>query len=177
MQIDRTAVGLVIIGLVLMTTPVIAPPGPVLEHDTSWSVRDTNVSDLRQHSYGVYHYGNLSDRGQEIYEAALRADSAYSVPKGDGAPEFQYLDSEGIEALEDEPLQRRAEMSVVIVRPNESSLPPADEYFEQQRYDAVRTQQRDPEVGSGAYLLQFAALFVGVSLLCLGGYLTFGRPG
>lgn len=175
MDSDVRVIGLGLLGVVLIAMPVIAPPAPVLEHDSGMSVRSTNASELAAQSYGIYHYENLSDRAQQIYRETLRNGGEHRVPLGEGASEFQYLDREALNAYEDEPLGGTAETVVVIIRPNDSSLPPADEGLGQKRYDAMTTREIEPAVGSGAYVPQFAALLVGVNVLCLSSYLLVGR--
>lgn len=175
MNSDVRVIGLGLLGVVLITMPVIAPPTPVLEHDSGMSVRSANASELAAQSYAIYQYENLSDRAREIYRDTLRKGGQHRVPLGEGASEFQYLDREALRASEDEPLRGSAETAVVIVRPTDSSLPPADERLGQDRYDAMTTREIEPAVGSGAYVPQFAALLVGVNVVCLSGYLLFGR--
>ena len=181
---------LVVLAVVLLVVPAVFPVQPVLIHDTDRTTRDS-PSELREQGVPVVAYENLSERGQELYVETLRNDGEYRVPKGEGAPEFDYLtDAERREAFRND--NESAVRSVVIERPeDDSDLPPADEFGvgpgdeeeeelsgdEQERretmrrYDAMRTTTEQPPLDSPPQLLRLGAALLAVISLGVGGYL------
>ena len=101
-------------------------------------------SELRAEGYTVIEYENLSERGREIYEAALRSPGgAYTVPVGQGAPAFPYDGADGLGDVNGRAAfdERQRLTSVVIERPDDADLPPADEPVE--RLEAERPPRDD----------------------------------
>ena len=188
----RNVVGtaLVALAIVLFVVPALFPVQAVLVHDTRDRV-EGSPSELRDEGHEVIAYENLSERGQELYVETLRNDGEYRVPKGEGAPEFDYLtDAERREAFRND--NESAVRSVVIERPeDDSDLPPADEFGvgpgdeeeeelsgdEQERretmrrYDAMRTTTEQPPLDSPPQLLRLGAALLAVISLGVGGYL------
>ena len=179
---------LVVLAVVLFVVPAVFPVQPVLSHDTDRSTRDS-PSELREQGVPIIAYENLSERGQELYVETLRNDGEYRVPKGEGAPEFDYLtDAERREAFRND--NESAVRSVVIERPeDDSDLPPADEFSvgpgdeeelsgeererreTMRRYDAMRTTTEQPPLDSPPQLLRLGAALLAVISLGVGGYL------
>jgi hypothetical protein len=188
---------LVVVGIALLVAPALVPIPPVLMHDTGMRTLD-NESQLRAEGFRIIAYENMSDRGQQLYVESLEADGVYSVPLGQGAPEFGYPTAGELGQVEDYQERRRLEM-VVIERPEDDShLPPADEPAEDARYvkeryeheypnrtppteeeiqeqiaryDMMTTRTDNPPPGDPASLARLAAAALGVVSLGTGGYL------
>jgi len=163
-----------VLGIALIAAPVVAPPSNELVHDTrvSWNY---TVEEAANNSYAVYQYANLSERAQSLYTSALRNGGRYTVPAGGGATEFQYPTEEQAEQFTSDQNADLSRVSVAIVRPSDSSLPPANERTGSEQIDVMTTWEKELEIGSGAYIPQFVALFLGVCLLAIAGYLRFGH--
>jgi len=181
MQVAWKPIVLVMVGLVLLAFPIFAPPESVLEHDTGeeWGDfhrNETNVTLMEEFHYDVYQYGNLSDRAQTLYVKALKNGGKFTVSKGEGAPEFQYPSRD--EILEDrDNVRKTMSMNLVaIIRPNDSSLPPADEPEGFRQVDRMSTTERRPGLLSTARVPHLLAILSGTSLIGTGGYMYIGRP-
>ncbi|WP_436907353.1 hypothetical protein [Halosimplex marinum] len=190
----RNTIGtaLVVLAAVLFTVPAVFPVQAMLLHDTG-SYATGPPEELRQEGHEIIAYGNLSERGQELYRKALENDGEYRVPVGEGAPEFSYLNqTERRQAYEND--NASAVQPVVIERPEEGGdLPPADEpdfrpppgenvsEEERQRaeatlrYDAMRTETSEPPLGATPQLLRLASVLLAVLSLGVGGYLLSSR--
>ena len=144
---DTAGTVLLAVGVVALLLPALFPVQQVLYHGTQAGTM-ADGSELRAEGYTVIEYENLSERGQEIYVAALQSpDGAYTVPVGQGAPEFPY---DGADDRDD--VSGRAEFekrqrltSVVIERPDGADLPPADEPVE--RLDREQPPREDAASG------------------------------
>lgn len=140
---------LVVLGIVLLVGPALFPVQPVLYHDTSDRAIG-NATELEAAGITIVAYENLSERGQQLYVASLRADGEYSVPVGAGAPEFAYPTPAELGAVEDY-RQRQSMTRIAIERPPDADLPPADEpvQFAEDRVRNERERDRrsesDPE--------------------------------
>ncbi|WP_459194439.1 hypothetical protein [Halosimplex sp. J119] len=181
---------LVVLAIVLFTVPAFFPVQPVLVHDTDRSV-NAPPEELRQEGYRIIGYENLSSRGQELYVEALKQRRDYSVPQGQGADEFPYLNQTEIQQVYRN--DNRSDLDqVVIKRPaDDSGLPPAGEYYHERdpeetnmteqereqrreralRYDAIETTMEQPPLGATPQLLRLAAVLFAVLSLGVGGYL------
>ncbi|WP_324661604.1 hypothetical protein [Haloarcula sediminis] len=133
---------LLVVGVAALLVPALFPVQQVLYHDTGAGTT-ANGSELEAEGYTVIEYENLSQRGQEIYVAALRSPQReYTVPVGQGAPEFPYSaateigDTNGPEKFE----ERQRRTSVVIERPDDADLPPPDEPV-----DRIQSERIQPE--------------------------------
>ena len=184
---------LIVLAVVLFVGPAVFPVQPVLIHDTDRTTRDS-PSELREQGVPVVAYENLSERGQEVYVAALEGED-YRVGRNAGAPDFQYPTSaERREAFEADNMSGTG--MVVIERPEDDSvLPPPDERFfgpreeeeaeseeeleerRQQvlRYDAMVTATDQPPLGSTRQLLRLGAVMLAVVSLGTGGYLLSSK--
>jgi hypothetical protein len=123
----RSTVGavLVAVGVVLLVAPSLAPVQPVLYHDTNAGTAE-NETMLERQGYTVVEYEDLSPRAQELYRTALLNDGHTTVPVGQGATEFPYRTEAELADYEDYQ-QRNVDSSIVIERPEDADLPPADE--------------------------------------------------
>jgi len=145
--VDTAGTVLLVVGVVALLVPALFPVQQVLYHETRAGTT-ADGSELRAEGYTVIEYENLSERGREIYVAALRSpDRAYTVPVGQGAPEFPYdgADDLGDVSGQAEFEERRRLTSVVIERPDDADLPPADEPVE--RFDRERPPREDAADG------------------------------
>lgn len=126
-MIRRTHVerGLLALGVALLVAPAVFPLQPVLHHDTRPSTFQTG-DELAEEGVEVVAYENLSERGQELYVQTLRDGGHYHVPLGEGAPDFAYP-SPGDFGDERRGRTRRHLGHIVIERPPDADLPPADE--------------------------------------------------
>ncbi|PSP51057.1 hypothetical protein BRC74_07620 [Halobacteriales archaeon QH_7_68_42] len=134
---------LVVLAVVLFVGPAVFPVQPVLTHDTDRTTRDS-PSELREQGIPVVAYENLSERGQEVYVAALEGED-YRVGQDAGAPDFRYPTSaERREAFEADNVSGTG--MVVIERPeDDSDLPPADERFSGAREEEEAKNDEQPE--------------------------------
>lgn len=153
---------LVLLGVVLLVAPALLPVQPVLYHDTRRGTVDDRA-DLEAQGYEVVAYENLSARGQELYVTTLRAGGEYYVPLGAGADEFPYPSPSELRDVGD--YRERSTLGrIVVKRPTDGELPPADEplraaeHFEERGDDrgrkrttpgdGERATQRDRERGT-----------------------------
>lgn len=190
----RTTVGavLVVLAAVLFTVPALFPVQSVLVHETREAATGP-PEELREEGHKIVAYENLSERGQELYVTTLENDGEYSVPLGEGADDFEYLnDTERRQAYEnDDPSAYEA---VVVERPDDDDhLPPADEpnFGPQpgenageeerqraeivQRYDAMDTATEQPPLGATPQLTRLGSVLLAVLSLGLGGYLLSSK--
>ena len=142
---DTATTVLLVVGVAALLVPALFPVQQVLYHDTGPGTTASGA-ELRAEGYTVIEYENLSERGQEIYAAALRSpDRQYTVPAGQGAPEFPYSaaqelgDSNGPDAFE----ERQRRTSVVIERPDDAELPPPDEPVDRIRAEQQRRAEQE----------------------------------
>src|SRR6056297_502486 len=87
----RNTLGTALVGLavLLLVLPALFPVQTILVHDARPST-DDNGSQLEARGATVIDYGNLSERGQELYVKTLESSYDYTVPAGEGASEFNY---------------------------------------------------------------------------------------
>lgn len=183
----RNRIGALLVGvaLLLFVIPAFVPVQPMLTHNTEYSV-SLGPDRLQEEGFEIVQYGNLSDRGQELYVRTLERGGEYQVGQGAGAPDFDYpTDQERIDGAGDGSATRPG--AVAIERPaDDSHLPPADERTfggpregENQtefrdrvsRYDAIRTGTEQPPLGAPAQLSRLFAALLAVVSLGTGGYL------
>ena len=168
MEREWSTAALAVVGALLVVASVGTSPPNELVHDTdpNWDVNDE--AEAERYSYAVYHEENLSERAKTLYRAALESDGGYTTAVGNGAPEFEYPRVDvGPDGFGDG-------STVLVVRAENSSLPPADEPPGGERFDAMTTRERVPPVGSGARLPQLLSLAGGLVLLVTAGYRRFG---
>jgi len=134
------------IGLLLLVAPAFAPLQPVLEHDTRPGAYQ-NESSLEDEGYRIVEYESLSDRGKELYAKTLRNGGTYRVPVGEGASDFRYPTAAEVDSQNG--YEARLELSrVVVERPANATLPPADEDVER-GVEIVRNREKDRKEGDG----------------------------
>ncbi|MFC6734000.1 hypothetical protein [Haladaptatus sp. DYSN1] len=148
---------LVVLSLALLITPAFVPVEPVKYHNTHPG-NGGNATALEREGYQIIAYENLSDRGQELYVKTLENGGRYTVPASEGAPDFPYATGEELSEASDH--QERNSLSyIVIERPANSTLPPADEpthiaeHLErerEQRREAGRDSGSDSQSDSGS---------------------------
>lgn len=193
---------LVVLAAVLFIVPALFPVQPMLTHDTRDSVPAPEAR-LEEEGFRVIEYGNLSDRGQELYRRTLENNGEYHVSQGRGAPEFEYPTVEELaDARDDRQQSARADREqtrlgeVVIERPeDDSGLPEADEHFfgpreredgnesvnetkrreQAMRYDLMGTRTEQPPLGATPQLIRLAAALLAVVSLGVGGYLLSSK--
>lgn len=137
---------LVLLGIALLVTPALFPVQPVLSHDTRLGTMHSEAQ-LEEQGYEVIAYENLSERGQELYVRTLEHDGRYSVPVTEGAPDFRYpTRGELYSSNRGGP----ARHGVVIKRPADADLPPADEPVGAPERGPERTEERETEEGPSA---------------------------
>ncbi|MFC6954299.1 hypothetical protein [Halorubellus litoreus] len=139
---------LLAVGLLLLVAPAFAPLQPVLEHDTRRGTFE-NESVLEEEGYRVVEYEALSERGKALYVQTLQNEGTYTVPTGEGASDFRYPTEAEVDAQGS--YEARVELShVVIERPENASLPPADEDVEHAvEIVKERQQAREDREGEG----------------------------
>lgn len=138
---------LVVAGIALLVAPVLVPVEPVLSHDTRRGTLD-DAAELRADGYEVIAYENLSERGKELYVRTLRNGGEYHVAQGSGAPEFAYPSRGELADVEDH-RERETLRSVVIERPPDADLPPADEPMQAAEHRPERRDRRDRDGSAG----------------------------
>lgn len=192
-RFDTIWTALLIVGVAALLLPAMFPVQQVLYHDTG--ARTTaNGSQLEAQGYTIIAYENLSERGQEIYVAALHTRGEYTVPIGDGAAEFPYQRPDNYSEMRNYD-RRRALTSVVIERSADVDPPPPDEpvdvveyeaeerevsvnqtEMEQRqrqtaRYDLMTVRRGTPPLTDASNLLRLGAALFGVVAIGVGGYL------
>ncbi|GAA0682075.1 hypothetical protein ACFQDG_01410 [Natronoarchaeum mannanilyticum] len=184
----RTAVGtaLLALAIILFTVPTLFPVQAVLTHDTT-AVTFDGRDKLEEDGVTIIPYENLSDRGQELYVRTLENGGTYRTSPGQGAPEFDYMTgAERSQARRENPDTRPG--YVAIERPENATLPTADEPFNQDRrardegaeshhktvmrYDMMEVSKGPPPLGSTPQLLRLAASLLAVLSAGIGGYLA-----
>jgi len=181
----RNKLGTALVGLavLLLVLPALFPVQAVLVHDARPSTQ-ANGSQLEARGATVIDYGNLSERGQALYVATLESPGEYTVPAGQGAPEFNY--TADVSTIEE---GREFSPNVVVIdRQGAEGLPPAKEYGQRaregrttderrevQRYDMLVTRGGQPPLGSTAQLLRLGSVLLAVVALGVGGYLLSSR--
>lgn len=136
---------LVALGVVLLIVPSVAPVQPVLYHETNAGTAE-NETMLERQGYTVVEYEDLSPRAQELYRETLRNDGHNTVRVGQGADDFSYPTDAELAEYEDY-RQREIASSIVIERPEDTDLPPADEPLRAAEYRAEdeRREEREGE--------------------------------
>ena len=180
---SKLGTALVIISVGLFVVPAFFPVQPVLVHDTGPITFD-GPDEFEEEGIEVVRYENLSERGQELYAQTLNSGGEYQVSLGQGASDFEYLTSKERTAQSMNPNERPG--MIVIERPTDTDLPPADEpdvgaregdvegdeYRQHvQHYDMMSTATEPPSLGSATQLLRLGAAILAVVSLSLGGYL------
>ena len=185
---------LLVVGIALLIAPALFPIQPVLVHDTRQGSMG-NASQIREQGYTIIPYENMSERGQRLYVQTLRNDGEYSVPMGEGAPEFTYPTPGELGEVEDY-RDRVALQGIAIERPADGTLPPPDEplraaehvkeRYERNnqtapseketrrqigRYDIMTTRTASPPLEEPTSLARLLAAAFGVLALGIGGYL------
>ena len=185
---------LLVVGLALLIAPALFPIQPILVHDTRPGTID-NASQIREQGYRIIAYENLSDRGQQLYVQTLGHGGEYSVPLGEGAPEFNYPTPSELGSVSDY-RNRTALQGVAIERSAKSDLPPADEPLQAAesvqrryernnqtapsqkeirrqigRYDLMTTRTASPPLEEPTSLARVVVAALGVLALGIGGYL------
>jgi len=187
----RNKVGTALVGLavVLFVVPAFFPVQAMLVHDTRASVPGEPEL-IREEGYEIVAYGNLSERGQELYGRTLENRGEYRIGQGEGASEFEYPTSaERRAAFENESRERSGR--IAIKRPeDDAGLPQADERAfgppredesEEERrerslrYDAMDTRTEQPPLGAPSQLARLAAALLAVISLGVGGYLLSSK--
>lgn len=192
-RLDTLGTVLVVVGVLAVLLPAAFPVGDVLYHETR--IGETgNESQLERQGYTVVAYENLSERGQELYVTALESSEPYTVAAGQGAAEFPYRMEASLRDVEDYE-RRRVLTSIVIERPPDADLPPADEPVEMveyeaeerdtspnrseierrqrqtARYDVMQVRRGLPPLAASSNLLRLGAVALGVVAVSVGGYL------
>ena len=192
-RLDTLGTVLVLAGVAALLLPALFPVQQVLYHETRPGTT-ANESELERQGHTVVEYENLSARGQEIYVAALRTPGEYTVPVGQGAPEFPYQRPANFSDGDDYQRQR-ALTSVVVERPEDADLPPPDEPVEvvayeaeeregsvnrtelerrqrqTARYDLLTVRKGTPPLTASSNLMRLGAALFGVVAVGVGGYL------
>lgn len=186
---NKLGTALVVLAVILFTVPAFFPVQAILTHDTGPVTFDSREQ-IEEAGTEIVAYENMSERGQELYVETLEAGGKYSVSPGQGASDFEYPTSgERAQAMEENPDQRPG--VIVIERPDDTDLPPADEPFDRsrggggegeeqhrqqvQRYDMMETSTGPPSLGSVSQLLRLAAALLAVISLGVGGYLLSSK--
>lgn len=144
---------LVVLGVVLLLAPALAPVQQYRIHDTRGGTT-ADRAQLEEQGFRIVTYENLSERGKELYRKTLENGGRYAVPVGQGAPDFEYeasWDDEGQSEVR-RPGDRPG--ILVIERPPDADLPQADEPIRaaddlRERREAERERRR-AERGSDA---------------------------
>lgn len=186
---------LVVCGIALLVAPALFPIQPVLSHDTRRGTVDDRT-ELEQQGFEIVAYENLSERGQDLYVRTLTNGGEYRVPQGEGAPDFTYHAPGDLDTAESY-RERRARRGIIIERPAEADLPPADEpvraaedrdeaaeergtadepSVEERRrqiarYDLMTTRTARPPLTARSSLVRLLSVVLGVIALGVGGYL------
>uniref|UniRef100_A0A7D5K917 Uncharacterized protein n=1 Tax=Natrinema halophilum TaxID=1699371 RepID=A0A7D5K917_9EURY len=187
----RTRFGTVLVAIAILffTVPALFPVQAVLTHDTTAITFDGREK-LEEQGVTIVEYENLSDRGQELYIQTLENGGMYRVPTGEGAPAFDYMTgSERAEFRKGNPDTRPG--YVAIERPENATIPTADEPFDREppardeeadrhrekvmRYDMMEISKGPPPLGSTPQLLRLGVSLLAVFSFGIGGYLVSSR--
>ncbi|WP_265111562.1 hypothetical protein [Halosolutus halophilus] len=186
---NQLGTALVVLALLLFTVPALFPVQAELSHDTT-AVTFDGREQLEEQGIEIIHYGNLSDRGQELYVETLETGGEYRVPPSQGAPEFDYLTgAERQQVREEDPEGRHG--VVAIERPEDADIPPADEPFDRvpeendeeaephreqvKRYDLMEISKGPPPLGATPQLVRLVAALLAVLSFGIGGYLLSSK--
>ena len=198
-RFTRLATALLVLGIVLLVVPALVPIQPVRYQNTRPGTT-ANRSTLEARGFHVVSYENLSARGQALYVRTLRSGGRTSEPLGQGAPDFPYPTAADLDAARNYSAQVALER-VVIERPTDATLPPADEPVEVAkschrralqenwtavpsiadcrrqiaRFDVMSTRTDHPPLTSPTSLAHLASVALGVVAIVTGGYLR-SRP-
>ncbi|NHN43034.1 hypothetical protein G9C85_15555 [Halorubellus sp. JP-L1] len=130
---------LIAVGLLLLVAPAFAPLQPVLEHDTH-RTEFQNETQLEAEGYRVVEYESLSERGKALYVETLQNGGTYAVAADEGASDFRYPTAGELGDL-DNATAYRGLAYVVVERPPNASLPPADERVESAQHLVNRSEE------------------------------------
>lgn len=180
------SLALVAVGIALLVTPALVPAQQLRYHETGAGTT-ADRAQLQEEGYQVVAYENLSTRAQDLYVRALRDGGEYAVPVGEGAPDFNYT-------------TRTDVRGIVIERPPDGDLPPADEPTHMaeyarddgergnesasavrqrrqqiQRYDLVSLRTDSPPLTATPNLARLLSAVLGVVCIGVGGYAS-SRP-
>jgi len=196
---ERAGTALVGVGVLLLVLPAVFPVGLVPVHDTN-PTTTANGTQLEEDGVTVIAYGNLSDRGQELYVESLERPGEYHVVDGDGAPEFPYPRPDEREQTDgDTPVtglvaidraghqeelrqadefgrDRRTGGGGAEVESGSDSVEEAErQRAVRERYDLVATRMDQPPLDAPAQLVRLASVLLAVVCLGVGGYLLSSR--
>jgi len=118
--------GLVVLGVVLLIGPALAPVQQYRVHDTGGGTV-SDRAELEEQGFRIVAYENLSDRGKELYRLTLENGGRYTVPVGQGAPDFEYGANRDEDGRSDVRGFGERPGVIVIERPPDADLPEADE--------------------------------------------------
>jgi hypothetical protein len=170
MERRTIAVGLLLASLAVFGFATTAQPADVHEHRTGPSTDFPNASFAESHGFTVVSYENISERGRTIYRKTLENDGVYRVPLGEGAAEFEYVTDEELANTENVSTAIK-QKSVVIERPANASLPPADEVRSNSTLETMSATTTRPPLSATAWVPLFASVGLGVLLVLASGYL------
>ncbi|MFB1066801.1 hypothetical protein [Natrinema sp. H-ect4] len=186
---NKLGTAFVVLAIVLFTVPALFPVQAMLTHDTTDSTFD-GQDQLEAQGVEIINYDNLSERGQELYVQALENGGEYRVSTEQGAPEFDYMTSGERAQLQRENPEHRPGV-VAIERPDDATLPPADEPFNRgsnkndeeyeqrreqaQRYDLMEISKGPPPLGSTPQLLRLGVALLAVVSFGIGGYVLSSK--
>ncbi|WP_408960305.1 hypothetical protein [Natrinema sp. 74] len=186
---NKFGTAFVVLALVLFTVPALFPMQAMLTHDTRDSTFDGQEK-LEEQGVEIIKYNNLSEKGQELYVQALKNGGEYRVSTEQGVPEFDYMTSAERAQLQEENPEYRHGV-VAIERPDDATLPPADEPVDRvpsenngeeeqrreqvQRYDLMEISKGPPPLGATPQLLRLAATLLAVVSFGTGGYLLSSK--
>ena len=124
---DRITISqtLVVLGVVLLIGPALAPVQQYRVHDTGGGTV-SDRAELEEQDFRIVAYENLSDRGKELYRKTLENGGRYTVPIGQGAPDFEY-EADRDDGRSDVRGFGERPGVIVIERPPDADLPEADE--------------------------------------------------
>ncbi|MFC5972610.1 hypothetical protein ACFPYI_14830 [Halomarina salina] len=159
MERRTVSIVLLLLSLPLFAAPAMLPVEDVRMHDTT-SYLGENATVTDSPAVRVVAYENLSTHAQDLYRQTLEHDGTYRVAIDDGASDYRYYNGNG------------QFKSLVIERPANSTLPPADESYHPQ-YELMTTSTVRPPLFSGAYVPQMMLLFLAICSLLSGLYLFF----
>jgi hypothetical protein len=145
--------GLVVLGVVLLIGPALAPVQQYRVHDTGGGTT-SDRAELEEQGFRIVAYENLSDRGKELYRKTLENGGRYTVPIGQGAPDFEYEGNRDEGGRSDVRGFGERPGMIVIERPPDADLPEADEPLraaedlQERREERRRERQAEREAGT-----------------------------